>query len=764
MIANSRRSGRAAAMVALAALAAISVLVPSGGGPAAAAPQAEGEVQPIHLVIAVDESGSLSEADIGQERIAAAGIAMSELSPQSDVTVFGFGSHTGGVPAVDGRRICSLKPGAAAQDREAMGNCVEQNIARRAKGKGDNTDFVAALNQGIDTLTRPPLDDRPRLLLLLTDGRLDVRGDRNYGEDEASQQRYAQDQIEKLVVPEARKAGVQIWPIGFGTDIDFAMLKYLAANAGRTGCQDRETEPVASRAPDATAAVAAMMDAFVQARCLDQNRSPQRPIGDGDEVELQVSVPTTATDGAINVVKGDPRVKVGYFDPAGRQAPVVGTVDGTTYELAGTSGVVESMRIRNPQPGRWRIRLVAPADLSDRMVSATAIWQGVLRTVFVLDPPSPQPGEKFAVLMRPQTRSAEITDPAALRDLSFSAVLSGPGIRDGAVRLADDGTAPDTRAHDSYYSAFFTLPADANGTYRVVGRAAGPGVTGDQREQTFEVAAAGPVVRVKVVFDGTEGRPGAEITGRLLSTNESGGTRPVRLTLDGQTRDAVRMGTADATLPTGSGATTFSIRINDGATEGPVGGVIRVVDAGTGKVLGNAPLDVTVLPRPTVWDKWPWLLAGFLVLTLVAVLIWQMRRRRIDGADLRGVVLTLFEDGEALRPTLEAPAGARFEFDIQVPDDSTPPSLRRVTPGSRRYSIVRDGDGFRVDPPDHETTPETPILKLAPGETVPLPDHPRLELSARNPGAPVPRQHGDEWPADDEYEPVASTSHHDDDL
>ena len=38
-------------------------------------------------------------------------------------------------------------------------------------------------------------------------------------------------------------------------------------------------------------------------------------------------------------------------------------------------------------------------------------------------------------------------------------------------------TAPDSKARDAYYSAWFTLPADASGTYRVVGRASGPGVT-----------------------------------------------------------------------------------------------------------------------------------------------------------------------------------------------------------------------------------------------------------------------------------------------
>ncbi|WP_030440432.1 choice-of-anchor X domain-containing protein [Actinoplanes subtropicus] len=753
---------RAIVALVLAWSATLSVLV-SSGGVAEAAPDTTGEVQPIHLVIAVDESGSLSESDIGQERIAAASIAMSELSPQSDVTVFGFGSNTGGVPAVDGRRICSLKPGAAAQDREAVGNCVEQNIARRERGKGDNTDFVAALNQGLDALTRPPRDDRPRLLLLLTDGRLDVRGDRNYGEDEASQQRYAQEQLEKLVVPKAHGAGVQIWPIGFGSDIDFEMLKFLASNGGLTGCEDHQAAPVAKRAADATAAVAAMMDAFVQARCLDQNRSPQRPLGDGGQVDLQVSVPAIATDGAINVVKGDPRVKVAYLDPTGKQAPAVGTVDDTTYELAGTSGVVESMRIRNPRPGTWHVRLTAPADLTDRMVSATAIWQGVLRTVFVLDPPSPQPGEKFAVLMRPQTRSAEITDPAALRGLSFSAVLSGPGVDAGVARLADDGTAPDARAADAYYSAYFTLPADAKGTYQVVGRATGPGVTSDQRVQTFQVGPGGPQVRVKVVLDGAEGLPGAEITGRLLSTNETTQPRPVRLKLDGPGHDAVSLASTGATLPPGSGSTAFTIRIADNAAAGAVGGVIQVVDAGTGTVLGNAPLDVKVLPKPTVWDKWPWMLAGFLLLTAVGVLIWQVRRRRVRAADLRDVELTLFEDGAPLRPVLKLPPGDRFAFDIRIPDDGTPPSLQRVAPGSHRFTIERADGGFRVDLPDDMTTPDRPVLKLASGETVPLPEHPRLALNARNPDAPVPEQATGDWPGDEEYEPATSSSYHDDD-
>jgi hypothetical protein len=69
----------------------ISVLLPAGTARADPAP----ETIPLDMVIAVDESGSLSKADVERETQAATTIARSVLNPASRVTVLGFGSNNG---------------------------------------------------------------------------------------------------------------------------------------------------------------------------------------------------------------------------------------------------------------------------------------------------------------------------------------------------------------------------------------------------------------------------------------------------------------------------------------------------------------------------------------------------------------------------------------------------------------------------------------------------------------------------------------------
>src|SRR4051812_43998288 len=83
------------------------------------------EVKPVRAVILVDESGSLTEQDVVRERAAAQLIALSELSPLSQVAVVGFGSSNGrGQAAVD--IVCPLTGVETAQDRESLGKCVDK--------------------------------------------------------------------------------------------------------------------------------------------------------------------------------------------------------------------------------------------------------------------------------------------------------------------------------------------------------------------------------------------------------------------------------------------------------------------------------------------------------------------------------------------------------------------------------------------------------------------------------------------------------------
>ena len=717
-------AGRVGAVARIVAVFALVAAVVSGSPvtPARAAPADSGDVQPIDLAIAVDESGSLAEKDVVQEKAAAAILALGELSPQSRVTVFGFGGRAGSNPAVDAER-CVLEPGAQAQDRDAMGKCIAAKINRRTKEEGDSTDFVAALSQGVAAVTAKSTDDRPKLLFLLTDGRLDVRGDDLYGPDEESRQRNAREQLERQVLPSAKEKGVQVWPLGFG-DVDRDMLAYFAAQGASARCPDGKAfAPAATIVSNSQSVVTAMQTAFQNGRCLAGDTPPGVTLNGGSEIDIYVTIAAIATDGSINVSKGSAGVRVTYYRPDGKEAPSNGTSDGSTYELAGDRDLVESLRIRNPVPGRWRVHLTAPANMASQLVTASALWQGVLRTVFVIDPPSPAAGEQVSVIMRPHTRTGEITDAAALTGLTFSAHITGQGI-DTPIPLTDNGQGDDRRAADAFFTGTVTMPADATGTYTIRGVATGPGVATDQREVSITVAGAAAKVRAKITVDATKVYPGGKVSGAVAVTNDTGGPRQVKLNLVDLNRPAgISLDKTIVELPAGQSSVPFTVGFADDVPEGPAGGVLQLVD-NDGTVLANVPLGVSVVEPPTVLEEYWWAFLAVSVVLLLGLLVLGAvllgRRQRREMKDLR---FSLFENDIHLMPVLEPAKGTQFEFDIQVPQDGSPPVPQTVSPGTDRYLARRDGpSGLRVRTPDGHWFP------VIPGQRTPLPNLPSLAL------------------------------------
>ena len=183
------------------------------------------DVSPVDIVVLADESGSLSASAVRQEKAAAALIAQSELSSRSRVTVLGFGSSNGpGQSAID--VICPTTEVTDNLTRTALSRCVEQIKPRT---NGNDTDFAAALRGAVATLTSTPAN-RPRLVFLLTDGVLDVGNSPSYGPDAAGRTMEAQRQLTDEILPAAKQAGVQIWPLGFGAANRerLAMLAMLA--------------------------------------------------------------------------------------------------------------------------------------------------------------------------------------------------------------------------------------------------------------------------------------------------------------------------------------------------------------------------------------------------------------------------------------------------------------------------------------------------------------------------------------------------------
>ncbi|MEV4169183.1 vWA domain-containing protein [Nonomuraea sp. NPDC049709] len=659
--------------------------------------RAPSDVKPVRVVILVDESGSLSGQDVARERAAAQLIALSELSPQSQVSVVGFGSSNGpGQSAVD--IVCPLTGVETAQDRESLSRCVER-LHRRGTEEGNDTDHAAALEQALDIMNKPDDQQRAKIVFLLTDGVLDVGNSPQYGADAQARNRNAQAQIGSGL-KDAERARVQIWPLGFGS-ADKTSLDAFATGGWRQPCGGQESATPRARVVANSADVErSLLEAFAYARCAGIEESVTDSLDAGATVDLHVNIPIIATDGSIVVVKRDRRIQVTYFDPAGAQVPKQGEQNDSTFQAAGESGPVESLRIRNPLPGKWRIQLKSPPGVQRQDVSATVVWQGALRASISLSNPRPRPGEQVAVRLRLQTRTGTITDPAALEGLRFTARMSGEGFQELPIDLSDTGDGADRGEGDGEFSGQVAIPASATGALSFLGRVTGPGVAGDERPYATRVAGPADRLRAQVQLDAATVEPGAEVSGAVRVTNDAG---PAQLGLRlVDVPGTVSLSAQQLQAPAGASEHAFALRIGAGAPEGRIGGVVQVVDA-TGQVVAEEFVDVDVRPPTPLWQRLLQALLILLAIVAVALPFLLVRRRaRRRAADPSELTLHLFDrPGEPYISRLQAPLGEGPEFTFEVSGGrlvrtyGTGYTVRR---GAGQAVLVRDPSGQELDP------------------------------------------------------------------
>lgn len=699
------------------------------GGPAAAAPGAAAPLttasgttdgpDPIDFAVVVDQSASLSDEDLVRETEAAALLSQGEISERSRATVIGFGSSekAGQAPV---REVCPLTTVDEA-GRRHLSDCAQGLSRRDSAVMGPGTDFPAAIRQAVSRLTEgagadggagtadPKAPRTPKVVFLLTDGKLDVGDSPEYGTDPASRQANGAKRLDEELA-RARAAGVQIWPFGFGKGIDRAALTAMAEGGYTGACSDVPGSTPRMREAGTSAEIdKALQQTFAAARCA---RVAEGTVGK-PPADLYVTIPPIATDGSLTVSKHDPKVRVTYFDPSGHKVPTHGEYAGSTFEVSGEDGPVEALRVKNPLPGRWRVHVEAPEGHRDREVAVRAIWQGRLRSVLTLDPASPRVGQQTVVEVRMQTRrGVVITDPRQLEGIGVSVELTGDGFAPVTARLADDGKAPDTKAGDVRFTGTLTVPATATpgGKLKLVARMSAPGVTSDERPLHTSTTEGTPDITAGLSVDRATLHPGEQLHGTLSVTNNGTGPHTLRLSLgDGSDTDAKATtgGTAaelvisPATVVAPPGRRTnipFTVTVGTGTPLGELAGQIAVVDtADPDRPLDTAFLDAAVTPWPTWWDKWLRYVIGgaalLAVLAAVAAVRLAARRRR---RDLAGTRIELQRDGRVLDTLTVRPGqstGGEYLFTVDEVRGAAP-TLRRARGGAAAaHRLRRTGAG-----------------------------------------------------------------------
>ncbi|MFE4053767.1 VWA domain-containing protein [Streptomyces sp. YIM B13518] len=705
----------------------VSLVAPAGRDPVPAADSAPA-FPSVNYAVAVDESTSLTPADLRAEKAAAARIALGDVSSSSHVTVFGFAAaESDDQRAVD--PVCPRTPLDAA-GRETIGDCVGK-LRGREEGEGTGTDFPSAIRQGVHDLTRGTDPSEPRVLFLLTDGKMDVADSPKYG-DPAHREAEGERQLTEAL-KDAAAQNVQIWPLGFGADPDREQLDRIAAGGYRKGCVELPSAtPKAHKVSGAKDIGTTLEKIFAAAHCLrhEEGPAPKRP-----PATLEIGISPLATVGSIVVDKGDPAVEITYVDPSGDEVPTSGTYKKSRFELAGGNGAVEALKIVDPLPGTWKVRAEAPEGHRSLPVAVSVLWQGELRGAITMDPPSPQAGEKVTVTMRLQTREGyEIRDPRDYAGLRVRSELTGDGFDPLALDLADDGEGPDPGASDGSFTGTATIPRDADGELKVSATLTASGLSADTRSESGEVAPGQLPVRAVLDLRAANAHPGTEVAGNLDVSNTTDVPHTLRLSVADVKDGLLSIEPAEITLGPGESGTrkvtvavapagAFGDRLGDGLR---LAGTVTVVDTtDDDRTLVRSPLPVHVTPEPGIGERYWWAFAsGAVLIALAAAAVAARRRLRRRRRDPSGLVLRLVsEDGTVLNEHTAGRGNGKQWYEFAVAEAHRSPRIERRAHGpyavQRRReggAVLRKQGGSRTPVPTHGQVPLTDTLSLALGE------------------------------------------------
>jgi von Willebrand factor type A domain len=715
---------------------------------------------PLDIVMLVDESASLSDADVAREIQAAGTIAQTPLNPRSRVTVVGFGGVNGVRPDQDPTAVVcqpTITDGTASFDY--LSRCVS-GLHRRTDAEGDDTDYAAALAQAMNYLGggTPASQQSPagatKAIFLMTDGGLDVHRDPQYLPDWQTAARHAVD----LQLQAAEAAHVEIWPLGFGaiSPADHRYLDELAAGGSQDACDSRAvSRPHATVAQGSAVALAALYDLYASAGCLGTSQGSSAVLGPGQTRTMEVSIPAIASAGAISVNKGDSAIEVEYVTPDGKTV-----TGGPAFRRSGDNTAVDVLHVTDPAPGTWQVRLTAPAGLSRQLVSVTAFWQGSVRAVITAFPPSARESQPVKVTLSVLGPHGPILDQATLSQIQVGVTVIGDGLRapvNVPVSNAGEGQAA-TGAGD--YRGTFTAPA-RDGQLVFTGTAQGYGLYPTHIPTTVAVGDPSSLLQATVQFTqaGSSVLPGQSVHGQIVFTNQTGSARKVRLTLSASPAYATVSSPAGAIdVPSGSSAAGFSIVIARNSPRGSALLRASVVAAGhPGTVDGNGVLTITVVSPPGLLTRYgPWIAAGLAVLLIMVLAVLSRRRRKREETDVRGLSAGLWhDDGSPACAELKPRGGQADTFRFVIREDGPQPRLVHVHPGDRAFSARRAGLGkVKVVAPDGG---KYDISTGTAGE--PLPSGWHLAFSdTRMPSARHPREDAFTGPGADRTRPARGSA------
>ncbi len=160
----------------------------------------------VDAVLIIDSSGSMAKNDPDKLRVPAAKLFMSLLGKGDRIGLISFSDN--GYPVLH-----LTSPGPKTNERILAS-------ADKVSSRGVYTNLHAALEKGIQMLDKEAAEGRQKMLVLMSDGKMDVG---NVAEEQDLTQK-----LQGSLLQEARDKGIKVYTIAFTESSDVSLLKSIA--------------------------------------------------------------------------------------------------------------------------------------------------------------------------------------------------------------------------------------------------------------------------------------------------------------------------------------------------------------------------------------------------------------------------------------------------------------------------------------------------------------------------------------------------------
>ncbi len=334
---------------------------------------------PMRAMILFDTSGSMRKNDPHRLSRVAAQLFLELTGPHDQVGLIAFSDD--GVPLLP---LTTLSSPAVKKPFLAK--------LRALRFNGQTTDLGAALQAGLASFSEQSTEDSRDLVLLLTDGKLDL------GAPRRAEEPLALAYIRETLLPQYQERGIAVYTIAFTAAADRALLQEMAQ--GTAG----EFRFI----PSAKMLHKAFSELFVLAQ-----QAESIPMQDGT-VLLDASI----QEASLILSKAKAQEPLALVTPQQQRLHAGSTHPGVHWNSTPSYDLV---RLTKPEPGSWQV--VRSSGHEDDMA---IIGASSLRLQVELSPEYLESGEPFTIHARLLENGQPTHDPQHLRGLVVQAEITTP--------------------------------------------------------------------------------------------------------------------------------------------------------------------------------------------------------------------------------------------------------------------------------------------------------------------------------------------------